>query len=290
LFPGAVIVGHDNLPQDMQWIVRRQSEADWKNRDLKRANQYIQTLQAQLPDVTRRSATEARMMRGEIKFQELHSQDLREGYEVVRPSLTFGDRLTLDLGDVQLELVFFGKGHSISDTIVYIPQEKLLVTGPIVYQRGQFPEIGEASTLWDVLRFLTVLDRFLAEEMKIDRVVPSHSPPLLKKDLAPVRDYYQRMLGGVRLAQQQGLTFDQTKARLAASKFPAFQEKPRGTWSHGMHERNLRNLWRIVQEKKASNHSGRARSPQRAATPSSHPNDLPALGWAARCGERALST
>jgi cyclase len=248
LFNSAVIVGHENLAGDMQWIVRRQTDTDWKNRDLERASQSIQNLQAQLPEVTKQSAVEARMVRGESKFWELHSQDLREGYPVVKPSLIFSNELTLDLGDVQLELVFFGRGHSLSDTLVYVPQERLLVTGPIVYQRGQFPEIGEASTLRDVQRFLAVLDRFLAAEVKIDRVVPSHSPPLVKKDLAPVRDYYQKMLNGVRQAQREGLTFDQAKVRLAASRFPAFQEKPPGTWSYGMHQRNLRNLWRIVQE------------------------------------------
>jgi hypothetical protein len=55
------------------------------------------------------------------------------------------------------------------------------------------------------------------------------------------------MLNGVCLAQRERLTMDQAKVRLAASRFPAFQEKPPGTWSYGMHERNLRNLWHIVQ-------------------------------------------
>jgi glyoxylase-like metal-dependent hydrolase (beta-lactamase superfamily II) len=249
LFNSAVIVGHENLAEDMQWMVRRQTEPDLKNRHLEQANQYIQKLQTSLPQVANRSAVEARMVRGESKFWELHCQDLREGYQVVKPSLTFRDKLTLDLGDLHLELVFFGKGHSLSDTLIYVPEENLLVSGAIVYQRAQFPEIGEASKLDDVQRYLAVLNRFLADDVKIDHVVSSHSPPLLKKDLAPVRDYYQRMLSGVRLAQRQGLTMDQAKVRLAASMFPAFQEKPPGTWSYGMHQRNLRNLWRIVQER-----------------------------------------
>ncbi len=250
LFKDAVIVGHENLAEDMQWIVRRQTSPAWRKRDLEWARQFTEQLRAGLPEVAARSAVEARAVRGEIRFWELHSQDLREGYEVVKPSLTFKDRLTLDLGDVQLELVFFGKGHSLSDTLVYVPQERLLITGGIAYQRAHFPEIGEQTKLEDVRRFLAVLDRFLAPEVKIDHVVPSHSPPLLKQDLAPVRDYYQRMLLGVRAAQRTGLTLDQAKERLAASKFPALRETPPGSWSHGMHERNLRNLWRILQEEK----------------------------------------
>ncbi|HEY5910098.1 MAG TPA: MBL fold metallo-hydrolase [Verrucomicrobiae bacterium] len=249
LFKGAVIVGHQNLPGDMQWIVRRQTEPEWKNREIERADKYMQSLRAGLPRMAGRSAEETRMAREEIKFWEFHTQDLREGYAVVKPSLTFTNERTLDLGDVQLELVFFGRGHSLSDTLVYIPQEKLLVSGGILYQRAHFPEIGEQSTLEDVRRFLTVLDRFLALDVQIDHVVPAHSPPLLKSDLTPVRDYYQRMLAGVQTAQRQGLTLDQAKPRLAATRFPAFRDRPPGVWSHGMHERNLRNLWRIVQEK-----------------------------------------
>jgi glyoxylase-like metal-dependent hydrolase (beta-lactamase superfamily II) len=229
-------------------MIRRQTEPGWKSQDLTNAVQFIEKLKAGLPQVAARNAVEANQVRGEIKFLELHAQDLREGYELVKPTQVFTEKQTLDLGDVQLELVFFGRGHSLSDTLIYVPQEKLLVTGAVVYQRGQFPEIGEQTTMEDVQRFLAVLDRFLAEDAKIDRVVPSHSPALVKRDLEPVRDYYQRMLQGVRLAQQQRLTLEQAKLRLAANFFPAFREKPPGTWSHGMHERNLGNLWRIVQE------------------------------------------
>jgi hypothetical protein len=137
----------------------------------------------------------------------------------------------------------------LSDILIYVPQEKLLVTGAIVYQRAQLPEIGEGSQREDLERFLAVLDRFLAAEVQIDHVVSAHSPPLRKQDLAPVRDYYQRMLAGVRAAQRANHTFEQARARLAVARnFPAFREKPEGTWSHGMHDRNLRNLWRILSE------------------------------------------
>ncbi len=248
LFKGAEIVGHENLAADMQWIIRRQTDPESRNRELQRATNYMQNLQAQLPQASRRSPSEARMIAGEMKFWELHSQDLREGYPVVKPSVTYRDTRTLDLGDVQLELVFFGKGHSLSDTLAYVPQEKLLVTGGIVYQRAQFPEIGEETKVEDLRRFQAVLDRFLAPEVSIDHLVPSHSPPLLKLDMGPVRDYYQKMLNGMRTARSQNLTFEQAKIRLAASLFPAFHQPPPGSWSYGMHERNLRNLWRILEE------------------------------------------
>ena len=205
----------------MQWIVRRQTEPDWKGRELDRAAQLMRNLQALLPQVARNPA-QTRMIQGEIKFWELHCQDLQEGYAVVKPSLTFADKHTIDLGDLQLELVYFGKGHSTSDILVYVPQERLLVSGAVVYQRAHIPEISEETQMEDIHRFLAVLDRFLADDVKIDHVVPGHSPVLVKKDLAPVRDYYQRMLTGVGAAQKEGLTLEQTTARLAVkTNFPA---------------------------------------------------------------------
>jgi len=246
LFKNAVIVGHENLPMDMKWLVDKQTDPDRKRKELDHAARNLRNLSALLPQVSR-NRRYVRHIRGEIEFWKLYMQDMEEGYEVVPQSLTFADRHTLDMGDLKLELVFFGKGHSLSDILIYLPQERLLVTGAIVYQRRHLPEIGEESKLKDVHRFMEVLEEFLAEDVKIDHVVTSHSPPLRQNDLRPVLEYYRKMLKEVRLAGQEGLTLKQAAERLAGRrKFPAFRIPPPGDWAYGMHERNLRNLWRIL--------------------------------------------
>ena len=53
LFPDAVLVGHDNLPRDMEWLVRKQVEPDAKRKDLDRAARTIRNLQAVFPRVSR---------------------------------------------------------------------------------------------------------------------------------------------------------------------------------------------------------------------------------------------
>jgi len=248
LFKGAVIVGHENLPEDMQWLIDRQTEPDRKRRELDHFTSIIRNLRAALPRFAGNSRY-SRLIRSDITFYELFVKDLEEGYEVVKPSLMFADRHTLDLGDLTLELIFFGKGHSLSDILIYIPQERILVTGAIAYQRGQPPEIGQQSQLQDVHRFIAVLDSLLADGVKIDHVIPSHSTPLLRSDLPPIRDYYQRMLTEVQAARQQGLTLEQAIARLTLrTKFPAFRDPPPGHWCYGIQEYNVKNLWRILSD------------------------------------------
>lgn len=256
LFEEATIVGHENLPQDMQWLIDRQTDPERKRKGLDRAAQTLRNLRAVLPRV-RENRAATRAIRGEIQFWQMYIQDLTEGYEIVKPSLTFADRHTLGLGDLKLELVFFGRGHSLSDILIYIPQEKLLVTGAIVYQRRQLPEIGEQSDMQDVNRFMAILDSFLAEDVQIDHVIPSHSPPLVKNDLIPVRDYYQKMLTGIQAARQEGLSLSQVMERFSVrAAFPYFREPQPGEWDHGMQERNLRNLWRILNEQEQTRVAG----------------------------------
>lgn len=248
LFPGAVIVGHENLAADMQWLIRRRTDPDIKRGQVDRYTTILRDLQAALPRYAANPAF-TRLMRSDLIFYDLFVQDLQQGYEVVPPSVTFAETHTLDLGDLALELLFFGKGHSNSDILIYVPQERVLVSGAIAYQQYRVPEIGEEAHLEDIHRHLAVLDRLLADQVKIEHVIPGHSVPLTRAALPPIRAYYQKMLTEVAAARRQGLTLDQTTKLLTLrAKFPAFRDPPPGTYGAGHQERNVRNLWRILAE------------------------------------------
>jgi len=248
LFKEAVVIGHDNLPADMQWLIDKQVDQTWKRKSLDENATTIRNLQAMLPQV-KSSRLQTRRIEGEIKFFELNTLDIEEGFEIVKPTVMFSDRYTLDLGDIRLEMVYFGKGHSKSDILIYIPQEGVLVTGAIVYLRGHLPGITENAELEDVKRYINVLNLFLEEGLKVDRVISSHSPVLTRTDLKYVRDYYQMMLDGVRVAQQEGLTMEQARERFTVRKmFPRFYQKQSAEWSRTKQDRNFRVLWQRLEE------------------------------------------
>jgi len=244
----AVIIGHDNLPADMQWLIDKQVDETAKHKSLDYNAATIRNLQALLPKV-KASRLNTMRIQGEIKFFELNTQDIEEGFEIVKPTVTFPDKYTLELGDMQLEMVYFGKGHSMSDILIYIPQEGVLVTGAIVYLRGHLPGITERAELKDVRRYIAVLNSFLEEGLKVDRVITSHSPVLTRDDLKYVRDYYQAMLDGISAARREGLTLEQAKDRFAVrKKFPRFYQKQSAEWSKAKQDRNITVLWQRLQE------------------------------------------
>jgi len=248
LFKDAVVIGHDNLPADMQWLIDKQTDEKWKRKDLNNNANTIRNLQALLPRVAG-NRLQTRRIQGEIKFFELNTQDIKEGFEIVKPTVTFSDKYTLDLGDLRLELVFFGKGHSLSDILIYIPKERILVTGAIVYQRGHLPGITENAELKDIYRYISVLNAFLDKSVKIDYVIASHSPVLTRNDLKLVRDYYTTMLDVIRSAQQEGLTLEQAKKDFAVhKKFPHFFQRRAAQWAKAKQDRNITVLWQRLKE------------------------------------------
>ncbi len=82
------------------------------------------------------------------------------------PTLLFDHELTLDLGNRAVQLKHWGRGHTPGDVFVYLPQDKVLITGdlltyPVPYMRMTFPHE------WvEVLRALSRLDA--------DIIVPGH--------------------------------------------------------------------------------------------------------------------
>ncbi len=67
-----------------------------------------------------------------------------EGYVDRLPDLTFGDQLDVDLGGRQVQVRFLGRGKTAGDAVVYLPKEKILITGdvlvhPVPYCFGGYP-------------------------------------------------------------------------------------------------------------------------------------------------------
>jgi glyoxylase-like metal-dependent hydrolase (beta-lactamase superfamily II) len=63
---------------------------------------------------------------------------------LTRPDLAFADRMTLMLGDREVQLRWFGGGHTLGDVVVWLPAEKVLFAGDLV-ESGAAPYMGDAG-------------------------------------------------------------------------------------------------------------------------------------------------
>ena len=89
------------------------------------------------------------------------------------PDTTFDEAMTLDLGNRIAELRFLGRGNTAGDAVVYLPKEKILITGdlldhPVPYLGGGYP-FEQVATL----RRMAQLDA--------ETIVPGHGEVLKGK-------------------------------------------------------------------------------------------------------------
>jgi glyoxylase-like metal-dependent hydrolase (beta-lactamase superfamily II) len=118
------------------------------------------------------------------------------------PTLVFERRLTLWLGKLEVDILQLGRGHTKGDTVVWLPQEKILFSGDLV-EYGATPYTGDAYlTDWPA-----TLDAVAA--LKPAKLVPGRgaslqTPAEVKAGLEGTRAFVTEMFENVKRSAAAG--------------------------------------------------------------------------------------
>ena len=122
---------------------------------------------------------------------------------IIPGTLTFANRMVLYEGSREIRLYYFGYAHTRGDLVVFLPAEKVVITGDIV-QAG-IPDMRRAYPVqWlSVLESLRMLDW--------NNNIPGHgSVQNGKETLDRFISYMNDLVSGVRTAVARNLTVEQT--------------------------------------------------------------------------------
>ncbi|BDB72261.1 oxidoreductase [Comamonas thiooxydans] len=132
------------------------------------------------------------------------------------PTMTFTGKMTLWLGKLEVQLLQVGRGHTKGDTIVWLPQEKALLSGDLV-EFGATPYAGDAYFKdWP-----QTLDNLAA--LKPKALVPGRgaaltTPEDVEKGLTETRDFiadvYSNVQRGVAAGKDLNAVYKDTFAAL----------------------------------------------------------------------------
>jgi cyclase len=86
--------------------------------------------------------------------------------KVTPPNLTLDRKMTLFRGGREIQILFFGRGHTDTDVVVYLPKEKLVCTGDLM--ESVISYMGDAFTA----EWPATLDRLMT--LDFDTVLPGH--------------------------------------------------------------------------------------------------------------------
>jgi glyoxylase-like metal-dependent hydrolase (beta-lactamase superfamily II) len=90
---------------------------------------------------------------------------------IVMPDMSFSERATLQLGDIPVELIYFGPAHSAGDISVYLPKQDVIIAGDMAFHQRMLPVFPETETL----KWVETFDLFVATGAK--HVIPGHGEP-----------------------------------------------------------------------------------------------------------------
>lgn len=154
------------------------------------------------------------------EFQEGLTPEQRARYAALRlPDVTYRDRVLLWLGDRRVE-IFHLAGHSGSDSVVRVPDARVVFTGDL-FSRRCLPGLAFARTeVW-----VQTLDA-LIQDYPDATFVPGHGSPGRALDVRGFRDY----LSGLRLAVARALHEGKSGAALLETVKPQLAARYR-SWT-----------------------------------------------------------
>jgi rhodanese-related sulfurtransferase/glyoxylase-like metal-dependent hydrolase (beta-lactamase superfamily II) len=123
--------------------------------------------------------------------------------EVVKPDIVYDDRLDLSMGGWKIEVLHLGNAHHHGDTMLWLPEKKLVISGDTAFHVRMLPIFEDTDTT----RWIEVWDKF--EALGAEIVIPGHGGPT---DMATVRkwtrDYLVYLRGKIAEVIESGGSLD----------------------------------------------------------------------------------
>ncbi|MCM3905044.1 MAG: MBL fold metallo-hydrolase [Pyrinomonadaceae bacterium] len=136
------------------------------------------------------------------------------GVEIILPTVTLTDRVTLHSGSRTVEIRYLGRGHTSGDLVVHLPKERIVIVGDLVI--SPVPYVGSPQSHpgeWGA-----TLEKLLALQPSI--IVPGHGP-VLRDDsyLKLMVRLFASIKRQVEAAVPRGETLDQVRKGVNLDEF-----------------------------------------------------------------------
>ena len=129
------------------------------------------------------------------------------------PKTTYTDRLSLFSGADQVDLYYFGRGHTDGDTFVVFKDARVVHTGDM-FQRKGLPFIDVANGNGSAVEFGSTLQKAVAGIPDIDVVIPGHNVWQVPwSDFVDFSGFYNDLIDKA----QQGIDAGRTAQQVAAA-------------------------------------------------------------------------
>jgi glyoxylase-like metal-dependent hydrolase (beta-lactamase superfamily II) len=136
------------------------------------------------------------------------------------PTLTFKGEMTLWLGKLEVKIMQLGRGHTKGDTVLWLPQDKVMLSGDLV-EYGATPYCGDAY-YQDWPATLDALAAFNPEKLVPGRGAALKTPQQVADGIAGTRAFVSELFNQVKLGAAAGKDLNEIYKLTYAALKPKF--------------------------------------------------------------------
>jgi glyoxylase-like metal-dependent hydrolase (beta-lactamase superfamily II) len=178
LFRKAKVIGHENCRKDSFLSQNHDSL-------LAGFGKIVDDYELRLQQSISESAEWGDIFAQKIRYQSAYS-DIKSNIPFRFPDIVFADSMKLECGEFTFEMIYFGKFHSNSDILIYIPEMQVLFTGDLFSRYGR-SGLGDSS-FTDKTRWANA-NMWIKKRIKdIETIIDGHGQILTKADLTTFND------------------------------------------------------------------------------------------------------
>lgn len=155
----------------------------------------------------------ATMLRTYAAYKEALEPEL-PSLDLVYPDTVFAERMTFRRGDRSIVLEWLGRGNTDGDVVVWLPEERVLITGDLLVSPIPFAFNSP------MLEWIETLERLASKKPEL--IVPGHGAPQTSTDyLLQVQSLLRATMADVQAAREVGVEFEELAAAVDLSEFRA---------------------------------------------------------------------
>ena len=144
-----------------------------------------------------------------------------EGYRFITPHIEYQNKMTLNVGERTLELIYMKGVHSESDTAVWLPKERVVFSAS-AYVVNQINILRPFVTIPDILAAGKMM-----KALNPEHVVPGHGTPGTVKIFDDGEKYYALLVERVGAMVKAGKSLDDIKKELKMPEYASFGSQDR---------------------------------------------------------------
>jgi glyoxylase-like metal-dependent hydrolase (beta-lactamase superfamily II) len=238
VYPDATIIGHKNTPAGMKEELTRDGLVKLVDKFKGMLKDQEKALADAEPD-----SKEYKFYGEFIACLKLAIEELQNGFVPTYPSILFEKNMTLDMGDITIELYSIGGMHTDSDIVIFVPEEGLVAIGDVAPEQ-MLPYIRK-DLKSDFAVTLENWGRIVNSQSDIKYVNMAHSDMFLSVETFKEQyKYFRTLWDGLLGMYQKGLTLEDAKKQYTiAEDFPYFKDKIVQTRRGNIHENNIEAIW-----------------------------------------------